>query len=443
MWSSLEGLFIGGRYEICRHIATGGMAAVFRGWDHRVERPVAIKVLRQLEHADQPAIARFRREAHAAAMLQHPNVVRAYDFFEDSGCYYLVMEYIDGINLKQHLKRRGPLPADEALEIAGQVCAALRAAHAHGFIHRDIKPQNILMDPQGVAKVTDFGVVHITRGTTLTTDGVVLGTADYIAPEQARGEPLSPATDLYSLGVVLYEMLTGRVPFTGPTPMAVAALHASVPVPPPRRIATSLSPYVEALVLRALRKDPAERYASAAAMSLAIRGAQQAPAACADAVEPAARAEPADAAAVAVGAASPVLAGAAVSQGAVQSALGTGQAVSGAPASGAQVAARVEVEVEVEEGAGARWGAAAPQRQAVTDGGAPLMREREEARPRGAGDDHSEGGAEAVMMPLEPVAPWLRAMVSLLTILALLAATFALDAWLRAHGGAAGIFSLP
>lgn len=275
MWSSLEGTFVGGRYEIQRHIATGGMAVVFRAWDHRVERPVAVKVLRQLEHADRVAIARFQREAHATAMLDHPNVVRVFDFFEDSGCYYLAMELVEGINLKQHVRQHGPLPMDEALSIAEQICRALEAAHANGFIHRDIKPQNVLLDGTGLARLTDFGIVQVTHGPTLTTGGVVLGTADYIAPEQARGEPLTPASDLYGVGVVLYEMLTGRLPFIAPTPVAAATLHATARVPPPSQIRPDLSRYVEAVVLRSLQKAPERRYQNAAAMGLALRMAQE------------------------------------------------------------------------------------------------------------------------------------------------------------------------
>jgi serine/threonine protein kinase len=274
MLTTLEGLFIGGRYEINQHIATGGMAAVFRGWDHRVERPVAVKVLRQLDHADKAATMRFRREAHAAAMLHHPNVVQAYDFFEEHGCHYLIMEYVEGINLKQYLRRHGPMPAHHALSIVTQVCSALQAAHAMGFIHRDVKPHNILLSRHGMAKVTDFGIVHITHSPSVTTDGFVLGTADYIAPEQARGETLSPATDVYAVGVVLYEMVTGRLPFAGPTPVAVAAKHSSAPVVPPRQIDPSISPYIEAVALRALQKRPERRYRDATALLVAARRAR-------------------------------------------------------------------------------------------------------------------------------------------------------------------------
>ncbi len=273
MWSSLEGQFIGGRYSMVQHIALGGMAAVFRGWDHRLERPVAIKVLRQLDAADERAVARFQREAYVAATLDDPHVVRVYDFFEDAGCYYLIMEYVAGINLKQYLQRTGPLPAHEALAIAAQVCAGLQVAHQRGFVHRDIKPQNILLDGERVAKLTDFGIVYIAEGGALTSRGMVMGTADYIAPEQARGEPVTPVSDLYSAGVVLYELLTAHLPFTGPTPVAVAAQHAHAPVVPPSHHVPTISPYVDAIVLRAMQKVPSSRYRSATTMGLALRRA--------------------------------------------------------------------------------------------------------------------------------------------------------------------------
>jgi hypothetical protein len=276
MSSPLEGMFLKNRYVVQRHIATGGMAAVFLGWDYRIERPVAIKVLRQLEAATPHDIARFQREAQAAAMLNHPQVVQVYDFFEERGCCFLVMEYVEGVNLKTHLRARGALPPAEALALGEQVCAALRAAHDGGFIHRDIKPQNVLLDGEGRAKLTDFGIVQALREARMTTSGAVLGTADYIAPEQARGEPLTQASDLYGLGVVLYELLTGRLPFIGRTPLLVATQHATAPVVPPSRYVPGLSPYVEAVVLRALRKRPGERYQTAARMGLALRLAREA-----------------------------------------------------------------------------------------------------------------------------------------------------------------------
>jgi serine/threonine protein kinase len=270
MWTALEGVTVASRYELRAHLATGGMAAVFRGWDHRLCRPVAVKVLHQLEGAGDSAIERFRREARSTATLQSPHIVEVYDFFRDNGCYYLVMELVEGSNLKEHLARQGPLAPQEAFPIAIQVCRALQAAHTHGYIHRDIKPQNILLDPSGQAKLADFGIVHIPRAHRFTTSGMVLGTADYISPEQAQGEPLAPTTDIYSLGVVLYEMLTAMLPFTGTTPVSVALQHAEAPVPPLRSIRPEIPASVERVVMRALAKEPARRYPSARAMAATL-----------------------------------------------------------------------------------------------------------------------------------------------------------------------------
>lgn len=281
LWPALEGreghggMFVKNRYALQRHVATGGMSVVYQGWDYRIERPVAIKVLRRLEAATPREIERFRREAQAAARLNHPHVVRVFDFFAEHDCRFLVMEYVEGANLKHLLRERGPLPTAEALALVEQVCAALVAAHSQGLIHRDVKPQNVLLDRQGIAKLADFGIVHMADEADMTTTGTVLGTADYIAPEQARGEPLTPASDLYSTGVMLYELLTGRLPFTGRTPLAVATQHASAPVTPPRRFAPGMSPYAEAVVLRALRKEPERRYQSAVRMMLAVRLARE------------------------------------------------------------------------------------------------------------------------------------------------------------------------
>lgn len=270
MWTALEGVTVASRYELRAHLATGGMAAVFRGWDHRLCRPVAIKVLHQLDSADSSAIERFRREARSTAALQSPYIVDVYDFFRDDGCYYLVMELVEGINLKEQLARNGPMAPEEAFPVAIQVCRALQVAHSHGFIHRDIKPQNILLDPSGLAKLVDFGIVHIPRARSFTSTGMVLGTADYISPEQAQDEPLAATTDIYSLGVVLYEMLTALLPFTGTTPVMVALQHASAPVPPLRSIRPEIPRSVERVVMRALAKDPAERYPSAHAMEVTL-----------------------------------------------------------------------------------------------------------------------------------------------------------------------------
>ena len=273
---------IAGRYEIREHIATGGMASVFKTWDHRVDRMVAIKILRSLDKNDTRAVERFRREARAAAALAHPNAVTIYDFVEEAGQYFLVMEYIQGPTLKQLVGQRRQLQAREAIEIAAQVCSVLQVAHARGFIHRDIKPQNIMLTSSGgpltgmidrnvLVKLTDFGIVRVAEDAGLTNSGIVLGTADYLSPEQARGETLTASSDLYSLGVVMFEMLTGRPPFVGPTAVSIAMQHASTNPPTLRQFNPAIPPPVEQLVIRSLEKEPEDRFTSAAQMQFALR----------------------------------------------------------------------------------------------------------------------------------------------------------------------------
>jgi serine/threonine protein kinase len=279
--NQFEGTRIAGRYEIREHIATGGMASVFKTWDHRVERVVAIKVLRSLDKNDQRAVERFRREARAAAALAHPNAVTIYDFVEEMGQYFLVMEYIQGPTLKQLIGQRRQLQPKEAIEIAAQVCAVLQVAHTRGFIHRDIKPQNIMLAWSGGAgglsdggawvKLTDFGIVRVAEDAGLTNSGIVLGTADYLSPEQARGETLTGSSDLYSLGVVMFEMLAGRPPFVGPTAVSIAMQHASANPPPLRQFNPTVPPVLEQLVNRTLQKEPEDRFASAAEMQKVLR----------------------------------------------------------------------------------------------------------------------------------------------------------------------------
>ncbi|HZS77610.1 MAG TPA: protein kinase [Ktedonobacteraceae bacterium] len=284
--TQLEGTLIAGRYEIREHIATGGMASVFKTWDHRVERQVAIKVLRSLDKNDLRAVERFRREARAAAALAHPNAVTIYDFIEEYGQYFLVMEYIHGPTLKQLIAQRRHLHAYETLEIAAQVCSVLQVAHARGFIHRDIKPQNIMLASSGLSgpgvggplgstaflvKLTDFGIVRVAEDAGLTNSGIVLGTADYLSPEQARGETLTASSDLYSLGVVMFEMVAGRPPFVGPTAVSIAMQHASTYPPPLHQFNPNVPPALEQIINRALEKEPGDRFASAAEMQQALR----------------------------------------------------------------------------------------------------------------------------------------------------------------------------
>ena len=276
-WTELQGMTVASRYELHTHLATGGMAAVYRGWDLRMRRPVAVKLLRDdagdmgdVETSGGRPLARFRREARAVAALRSPHIVEVYDFVEDAGRTYLIMELVDGPNLKQRIHDAGPLAAEEALTHAIHVCRALAQAHAHGFIHRDIKPQNILLDPSGASKLTDFGIVHIGSGQSLTASGLVLGTADYIAPEQAQGMALGPGSDLYSLGIVLFEMLTATVPFNGTTATAVAIRHTSEPLPPLRLRNPDVPPLLDRIVQRASAKDPDLRFTSAAQMEAAL-----------------------------------------------------------------------------------------------------------------------------------------------------------------------------
>src|SRR6266700_4209002 len=282
MLNQFEGTLIAGRYEIREHIATGGMASVFKTWDHRVERLVAMKVLRSLDKNDLRAVERFGREARAAAKLAHPNAVTIYDFVEEQGQYFLVMEYIQGPTLKQLIGQRRQLQAREAVEIASQVCSVLQVAHARRFIHRDIKPQNIMLalgnisgaglnDGGAWVKLTDFGIVRVAEDAGLTNSGIVLGTADYLSPEQARGETLTGSSDLYSLGVVMFEMLTGRPPFVGPTAVSIAMQHASTNPPPLRQFNANVPPAAEEIVMRVLEKEPEDRFHSAAEMQQALR----------------------------------------------------------------------------------------------------------------------------------------------------------------------------
>lgn len=283
--TQFEGTLIAGRYEIREHVATGGMASVFKTWDHHVERLVAIKVLRSLDKNDLRAVERFRREARAAAALAHPNAVTIYDFVEEYGQYFLVMEYIPGPTLKQLIAQRRHLQPLETLEIAAQVCAVLQVAHTRGFIHRDIKPQNIMLVSNSITtsalspsptaslqvKLTDFGIVRVAEEAGLTNSGIVLGTADYLSPEQARGEMLTASSDLYSLGVVMFEMLAGRPPFVGPTAVSIAMQHASTYPPSLRQFNANVPPSVEQLVNHALEKEPEDRFHSAAEMQQALR----------------------------------------------------------------------------------------------------------------------------------------------------------------------------
>ncbi|HET6849406.1 MAG TPA: Stk1 family PASTA domain-containing Ser/Thr kinase [Gaiellales bacterium] len=256
-----------GRYRLERRIGTGGMADVYLAEDETLHRQVAIKILADRYTQDEGFVERFRREATAAAGLNHPNIVSIYDRGESDGTYYIAMEYIDGPTLKEEITSRAPLPEAEAVGYAQQVLQALEFAHRRGVIHRDIKPHNMMRTEDGLLKVTDFGIARAANQVDMTEVGSIVGTAQYLSPEQARGQTVGPQSDIYSLGVVLYEMLTGEVPFTGSSAVEIAMKQVNEPPVPPSRKNRLVSPAVEAIVMRALAKDPATRFRSAREMN--------------------------------------------------------------------------------------------------------------------------------------------------------------------------------
>jgi eukaryotic-like serine/threonine-protein kinase len=252
------------RYELNHLIARGGMAEVYRAHDRLLDRPVALKVLFPELSVDRSFVERFRREAQAAANLSHPNIVPVFDWGEDTGTYFIVMEFIDGRPLSSILKTAGSLSAERTADVGAHVAAALGYAHKHGVIHRDVKPGNVLITDEGQVKVTDFGIARaINTEESLTQTGAVMGTATYFSPEQAEGIGVDSRSDIYSLGVVLFEMVTGRPPFLGDTPVAVASKHVRDHPPAPRELNPSIPPTFEAIILKAMAKDPAHRYRTA------------------------------------------------------------------------------------------------------------------------------------------------------------------------------------
>jgi hypothetical protein len=253
---------LGGRYRLEERVAAGGMGTVFAATDDRLDRRVAVKVLRDELAHDARFVERFRREARAAAALSHPNVAAVFDFGDDSGTPYIVMELVPGRDLARLVREDGPLPPERARALGAQLCAALAHAHAAGLVHRDVKPANVIVDDTDRAKVTDFGIARAAGDSSLTQTGSVLGSAHYMAPEQASGAPATPAADVYSAGVVLYEMLTGSVPFTGESPVAVAMRHVSDDVPAPSALNPRVPPDLDELVERATARDPLARPAA-------------------------------------------------------------------------------------------------------------------------------------------------------------------------------------
>jgi serine/threonine-protein kinase len=264
---------IADRYELEELVGTGGMSSVYRARDRLLERNVALKLLHPHYGDDAEYVERFRREARSVAQLSHPHIVTVIDRGEDDGQQFIVFEYVDGENLKQLIAREGPLPVRRAVTLALEVADALAFAHDHGLVHRDVKPQNVLLTPDGDAKVTDFGIARsldVEQGVTQT--GTVLGTSNYLSPEQASGQPVTPATDVYSLGVVLYELLTGDVPFPGENFVAVAMKHLNDPPPDLLEQRPDLPLRLVAAVERALEKDPERRFQTMGELCAELRG---------------------------------------------------------------------------------------------------------------------------------------------------------------------------
>src|SRR5947209_3215739 len=256
------GTVIDGRYRVKTRIGSGGMADVYCAVDEQLGRDVALKLLHRRFAEDREFVERFRREASSAAGLQHPNVVGVYDRGEWDGTSYIAMEHLEGRTLKQVIADEAPLDPIRAIDLVVQLLRAARFAHKRGVIHRDLKPQNVIVDPESRAKVTDFGIARA-GASDMTQTGSIMGTAQYLSPEQAQGLPVDDRSDLYSVGVVLYEMLTGRVPFDGDSAVSIALKQVAEPPRPPRELNPSIPPELEAVVLRAIAKDPAHRFQDA------------------------------------------------------------------------------------------------------------------------------------------------------------------------------------
>lgn len=269
------GTMIGDRYEVLERIGMGGMSDVYKAKDHKLNRHVAVKVLKQEFSENTNFVSKFRVEAQAAASLMHPNIVNVYDVGEDNGVYYIVMELVDGITLKKYIEKKARLSVREALSIAIQACMGIEAAHNNHIIHRDIKPQNIIISKDGKVKVTDFGIAKAATSNTITSN--VMGSVHYTSPEQARGGYSDEKSDIYSMGITLFEMLTGRVPFNGETTVAIAIKHIQEEMPSPREYVPEIPVCVEQIVLKCTQKSPDRRYHSMAALIADLKKALMSP----------------------------------------------------------------------------------------------------------------------------------------------------------------------
>ena len=258
----MVGELIAGRYELEELVGSGGMSSVYRSHDRLLERPVALKILHEQFTRDDDYVERFRREARAVAQLTHPNIVTVIDRGEQDGRQFIVFEYVDGLNLKELLEQEGTLSPREAIELGLQVARGLAFAHEQGLVHRDVKPQNVIIDAEGRAKVTDFGIARSLDVDGMTITGTIMGTSNYIAPEQARGQAVDEQTDVYSLGCVLYELLAGEVPYEGDNFVAVAMRHVNEPVPSVREIRSDVPLRLDWAIQQAMAKDPHDRFDS-------------------------------------------------------------------------------------------------------------------------------------------------------------------------------------
>lgn len=259
-----KGMFIGDRYEIVDKVGSGGMSDVYKALDHKLNRYVAIKVLKTEFSEDKNFVSKFKVEAQSAAGLTHPNIVNVYDVGEDDSIHYIVMELIDGITLKKYIEKKGPLPVKEAVSIAIQVAQGIEAAHNNHIIHRDIKPQNIMISREGKVKVTDFGIARAASANTINSNA--MGSVHYISPEQARGGYIDEKSDIYSLGITLYELITGKVPFEGDSTVSVALQHINDDIPSPKELIPDLPVSVEKIILKCTQKKPDRRYLKISAL---------------------------------------------------------------------------------------------------------------------------------------------------------------------------------
>src|SRR4051795_6809000 len=268
---------IDGRYRAEKRLGAGGMAEVWCAQDEVLGRRVAVKLMGGRFAEDPEFHERFRREAQAAAGLTHPNIVAIFDRSEWEGTPYIAMELVDGQTLKELVQQRGPLPPHIAVGLTEQILRALGYAHRRGIVHRDVKPQNVILDPEGQAKVADFGIARANNSSEMTQTGAIVGTVQYLSPEQANGDPVDARSDLYSTGIVLYELLTGHPPFDGEAPISIALKHLNERPVPPGQMHPGIPPALESVVMRSLEKDPARRYQTAEDFIAALEQARRAP----------------------------------------------------------------------------------------------------------------------------------------------------------------------